>query len=368
MNDGDEDVIWRGIDRRVDELEDAVVARMSQRPRALPQRPNAIRTQTLSAFPIGLALAVAAVAVLAGGVLIGGRPVGQLGDILSPASGSPDRSFSPRPEATPVPTASLEILTGEGDGDHLISQRMGWTCRWGADASRVLPDLAAVDRAADEQRVTEGWVDVTLFRQPSRIWIGDDVVAAALAHAATLLATGTRGDHWILVHRDGRDMAVQLGPHRTPAGRTAWLEGNSTGPCPASTESADALPLDPAVKPVSISSASADEQRALDMCISFTFRVEDVAGMGKIPRARDAYKYVPLTGREPDLKNDRPAWIVAFQGELRLPRRAERAKDPICLITELEPSPMFMLPWGTVDNPSFLEHLKRVYRLPPLQP
>lgn len=373
MNDQN-DVIWRGVESRLDELDEAVASRIGKRPLALPTPLTRTRMQAPGTFPNGLAMAILIVALLAGGVLIA-RPLGPQINMGSTATGSSDRSTSPSPEVTPVPTSSFEILTGEGGGDHLIFQRMHWTCGWGADILRVFPDRAAVDRAADEQSVTEGWVDVTLLRQPTRVWIGDDAIAAALAHDAKLLATGTRGDHWIFVHRNGRDMAVQLVPHRTPAGHTAWFEGNSAGPCPAPSASpaptadpVDALPLDPAVKPVSISNANADEQRAMDMCISFSFTTDDVVGMGKIPHARDAYKYVPLTGREPDLKNDLPVWIVAFKGILRMPRGGELAIDPICLLTELEPGPMFMLPWGTVGHPDSLEHLERKYRLPPLLP
>jgi hypothetical protein len=216
MNDQD-DIIWRGVESRLDELDEAVDSRIGQRPVALPTPLPGTRTWALSTLPNGLAMAMLIVALLAGGFLIA-LPLGTQIQIGSTPTGSSDRSTSPSPNVTPVPTTSLEILTGNGDGDHLIFQRMHWKCGWRADILRVFPDLAAVDRAADEQSVTEGWVDVTLLGQPERVWIGDGAIAATLAHDAKLLATGTRGDQWILVHRDGRDIAVQLVLHRTPAG------------------------------------------------------------------------------------------------------------------------------------------------------
>jgi hypothetical protein len=243
---------------------------------------------------------------------------------------------------------------------------MEWSCVWGRDAYRATPDLQAIDRAAAEQGVDEGWVTLELFRQPSRVWVSDRVEPAAIAHGARLLATGIRGDHWILVAPAETPMAVELTQHLTPAGRTAWFEAGRTGPCPG-PDPADHLPLDPAIKAVSISKANEEEQRAIDVCVQI-FGVEDVKGMGRIPRARDAYKYAPLKGTNPDLQNDRPAWIVAFTGMLDLPRGTELARDPLCVLTELEPGPMLLLPWGTVDSPARPEDTKQVYRLPALMP
>ncbi len=130
--------------------------------------------------------------------------------------------------------------------------------------------------------------------------------------------------------------------HETPAGDTAWFEGNKAGPCPAA-DPADALRLDPAIKPVSISKANAEEQRAIDLCISYGFTVEDVAGMGRVPRAKRLQARAARSA-EPDLTNDQPVWVVDYRGMLRLPRGGGVARDPICFLTELEPGPILLLP------------------------
>ena len=53
--------------------------------------------------------------------------------------------------------------------------------------------------------------------------------------------------------------------------------------------------------------------------------------MGEIPLAKDLLRYVPLTGREPQLKEVSPAWVIQFKGDL--PEGAEIWTDPICVVT-----------------------------------
>jgi hypothetical protein len=83
--------------------------------------------------------------------------------------------------------------------------------------------------------------------------------------------------------------------------------------------------------PVSISNPSAGAKDALAKChIGDQFPSEWIAGMAQIPSARDIGHYVPLTGREPELKVDSPVWVIQFRGDL--PMRDGIWTDPICVV------------------------------------
>jgi hypothetical protein len=60
--------------------------------------------------------------------------------------------------------------------------------------------------------------------------------------------------------------------------------------------------------------------------------MEEVAGMGKVPAAKDLTTFVPLTGREPQLKEPGPAWVVQIHGDV-LQRGGEIWTDPTCVVT-----------------------------------
>jgi hypothetical protein len=61
------------------------------------------------------------------------------------------------------------------------------------------------------------------------------------------------------------------------------------------------------------------------------FSIEQVGGMGQVPSAKDLLHYVPLTGREPQLKEVGSAWVVQFHGDIQ--QRTEVWTDPICVVT-----------------------------------
>lgn len=61
-----------------------------------------------------------------------------------------------------------------------------------------------------------------------------------------------------------------------------------------------------------------------------------VTGMGKIESARDLLHYVPLTGREPQLAESGPAWIVTVHRNLPQPGSNESWADPTCVVTDQE--------------------------------
>jgi hypothetical protein len=58
---------------------------------------------------------------------------------------------------------------------------------------------------------------------------------------------------------------------------------------------------------------------------------DKVAGMGQIPAASRARDYAPLTGLEPELQVDQPAWMVQFAGEVPQAFSGETWIDPICV-------------------------------------
>lgn len=98
-----------------------------------------------------------------------------------------------------------------------------------------------------------------------------------------------------------------------------------------------AIPVDTTIDPVSLSNPPADAERALELC-----RVRDwidrngtdvIAGMGKIDRAKDAVHYARLTGLEPELQSDRPAWLVQFRGDIRVDWELVFT-DPICIVVD----------------------------------
>jgi hypothetical protein len=98
-----------------------------------------------------------------------------------------------------------------------------------------------------------------------------------------------------------------------------------------------AVPVDTTIDPVSLSRPPADAERALELC-----RVRDwvdrngadvIAGMGKIEHAKDAVHYARLTGLEPELQSDRPAWIVQFRGDIRVDWELVFT-DPVCIVVD----------------------------------
>lgn len=135
---------------------------------------------------------------------------------------------------------------------------------------------------------------------------------------------------------------------RTSSGSLIWAGGAlllaactagggaivSTVPEPTATASIADIPTLPTgdLPPVSISNPSQGAIDALAKChIGDQFSIEQVAGMGLVPSARDLFHYLPLTGREPEFKADVPAWVIQFRGDL--PMRFGLWTDPVCIVT-----------------------------------
>jgi hypothetical protein len=120
----------------------------------------------------------------------------------------------------------------------------------------------------------------------------------------------------------------------------------STAPSPRASSSANALaspaarpvtelPVDASIEPVSLSDPSSEAADALRICqVGDTIGSEMVSGMGRIDHARDAVRYVSLTGLEPEIQTDAPAWIVTFKGEVPMPKSGEIWADPTCIVVK----------------------------------
>jgi hypothetical protein len=108
----------------------------------------------------------------------------------------------------------------------------------------------------------------------------------------------------------------------------------SSVPQPTATVSIAPIPTLPAgdLSAVSISNPGPGAKDALDKChIGDQFSIKQVGGMGQVPSAKDLLHYVPLTGREPQLKEVGPGWVIQFHGDIA--QGAEVWTDPICVVT-----------------------------------
>ena len=108
----------------------------------------------------------------------------------------------------------------------------------------------------------------------------------------------------------------------------------SSVPGPTATASTAAIPtlLTSDLSPVSVANPNHGAMDAFVKChIGDQFSVDQVGGMGQVPSAKDLLHFVPLTGREPQLEEDGPAWVIRFHGDI--PEGAEVWTDPTCVVT-----------------------------------
>jgi hypothetical protein len=118
-------------------------------------------------------------------------------------------------------------------------------------------------------------------------------------------------------------------------------------PAPTPLPSMAVEPTQPTgdIAPVSISHPSAGAKAAFHKCLvgdiggSGMYAYDLVAGMGQIPSASDLYRYIPLTGREPELKRHDPVWVIQFTGDFPMrggaspgPAHDEIWIDPACIV------------------------------------
>lgn len=111
----------------------------------------------------------------------------------------------------------------------------------------------------------------------------------------------------------------------------------SPNPTPEPRKSAIPIPtgrpIDPAITPVSVSDPFSAAGRALRDCLADQYLGPiAITGIGRIPHARDAVRYVPLTGLEPEIQTDDPAWIITYSGEVPMLKGGEDWIDPTCIV------------------------------------
>jgi hypothetical protein len=101
----------------------------------------------------------------------------------------------------------------------------------------------------------------------------------------------------------------------------------------AAVSSTAELPIDASIAAVSLSDPSPEAADALRICqVTENLGPDLVSGMGRIDHAREVVRYAPLTGLEPEIKTDAPAWIVTFKGEVPMPMTGEIWIDPTCIV------------------------------------
>jgi hypothetical protein len=89
--------------------------------------------------------------------------------------------------------------------------------------------------------------------------------------------------------------------------------------------------------PVSRSNPAPGAADALAKChIGDTIPIDKVTGMGEIGAASDVTRYVRLTGREPQLRDAGPAWVITVRADLPQPPSSEVWSNPTCVVTQGE--------------------------------
>ena len=154
-------------------------------------------------------------------------PSGIAAATLGPAS--PPGASSP-----PGAASAVVVLRGVADPVTALADLTGCRATVRSTGSPLVPPVrgAAVDAAAAAAGRDAGWLFVPPGPQAStKAWLGDDVVALALAVGQPVVAISPSGVVWL----GGPAGATRWAPIATPAGRTAWVMANDevagTGPC-----------------------------------------------------------------------------------------------------------------------------------------
>lgn len=87
---------------------------------------------------------------------------------------------------------------------------------------------------------------------------------------------------------------------------------------------------------VSLSKLSADAKVVFAACHlgdEDQIPLDRVTGVGVLASAEDVLHYIPLTGREPQLAEEGPIWIVTVDFDMPLPGGGEVMVDPACVVT-----------------------------------
>lgn len=126
--------------------------------------------------------------------------------------------------------------------------------------------------------------------------------------------------------------AVGGGCGESPATAPATALATATATVPPAA--AASMPDDLVVALVSASSPGGAASAVLERCGVTADAPGRVAGMAELATAQDLSHYVPMTGREPVLRWDGPAWVVRLRGEVPMPKIGETWVDPACIVVE----------------------------------
>ena len=87
---------------------------------------------------------------------------------------------------------------------------------------------------------------------------------------------------------------------------------------------------------VSLSNLSPDAKTVFAACHlgdEDQIPLDRVTGVGVLASTKDVLHYIPLTGREPQLVEEGPIWIVTVDFDLPMPGGGEVMIDPTCVVT-----------------------------------
>ena len=130
---------------------------------------------------------------------------------------------------------------------------------------------------------------------------------------------------------------ASLDPAGSSPASSAGSSDASATPASDPTGATEGVPIDPTVAPVSLSNPPADAARAFEVClvpeIVSRYGSAAITGLGRIEHASDAPRYARLSARNPELQSDRPAWVVQFRGDIRLPGGLTYL-DPTCIVVD----------------------------------
>jgi hypothetical protein len=131
--------------------------------------------------------------------------------------------------------------------------------------------------------------------------------------------------------------------------------------------------IDESIPAVSASEPGKEASEILEKCnIGDQIPLARVTGMGKVRAASDLARYVPLTGREPQLRESGAAWVVTVGADIPQPGSTEVWSDPTCVVTDSEAGyfatgPVTDLATGEVMLPEKPARQPEL-RVPPLKP
>ena len=224
-----------------------------------------------------------------------------------PASASSNPITTAPPRATPSPGPSPEI-TCQPPPD-LVDPTL-------ACASAVEAALAALPAGMSEITRIEFH-----FGPYCPIW----------ARCARVPSTN---DGYVIVLTEDASQSVYVSVHADRTGMVSLTSDFASYPPPAPTGTTSRR-VDPSITPVSLSHPPSGAAEALRICqVGDLIGADVVSGFGEVPHARDAVRYSNLTGAEPELRTDAPAWLVQVRGEVPMLTSGEVWIDPTCIVVD----------------------------------